>query len=340
MANQLDGTVTMIDGVSLAIIGTIPIGAQPEAVLYFGGGQECCVSNFMVTLLASSEIVATGRDSQGVLWKGSPHKVPSESLNKAGAGIRGLTGAWPYLFVTDALSGRLTYFDAMPRAFDSDPLSRSAFADLGNSLMGAVRTPFSNVRDELYVADKEANSVVVQELGNNGWQTSTSIVVGKQPTGVSVRASGDKVYVTNYADNTVSVIDVYQHNVIDTIPVGGGPVSMGEFIRARPDYLPAPFAFNPAYGQSSIYMQKIVVSNSVAIAGFDVNVPISVTCSAGASACGYSVNGGPWTSTPGWLAPGQPAVRVKVAAPLVAKTTATATLKVGGRSANFTVSSK
>ena len=46
---------------------------------------------------------------------------------------------------------------------------------------------------------------------------------GKSPAGVAVSPDGKKVYVTNYGDKTVSVIDTATKAVTATVSVGRGP---------------------------------------------------------------------------------------------------------------------
>jgi len=48
--------------------------------------------------------------------------------------------------------------------------------------------------------------------------------------GVAVNPAGSHVYVANYRDNTVSVIDTGNNTVVGTTAVGRGPVAFGKFI--------------------------------------------------------------------------------------------------------------
>ena len=54
-------------------------------------------------------------------------------------------------------------------------------------------------------------------------QVAKTLKTGPGAHGVSVSADGALVFVTNTADDSVSVIDVRQQNVIGTVPVGDGP---------------------------------------------------------------------------------------------------------------------
>jgi len=58
--------------------------------------------------------------------------------------------------------------------------------------------------------------------------------VGKDPRGVAITPDGRYVYVANYGDDTISVIDTTNNKVIDTIKVGKRPVAFGQFIGKLP----------------------------------------------------------------------------------------------------------
>ena len=69
-------------------------------------------------------------------------------------------------------------------------------------------------------------------MGRLLWMTS--VVVGTRPSGVDVTPDGSKVYVANFASNTVSVIATATNTVIATVTVGQFPVSIGRFIAPTP----------------------------------------------------------------------------------------------------------
>jgi YVTN family beta-propeller protein len=62
-----------------------------------------------------------------------------------------------------------------------------------------------------------------------------TVTVGNAPTGIGVSADGGKVYVTNSADGTVSVIDTQFGTLAKTITVGTSPSA----IAAMPSIPPA-----------------------------------------------------------------------------------------------------
>lgn len=68
-----------------------------------------------------------------------------------------------------------------------------------------------------YIANSYSDSVWVIDTANNG--VHAIVRVGGGPYGVAVQPDGDHVYVTNQADNSVSVIDATTNTVSVTIPL-------------------------------------------------------------------------------------------------------------------------
>jgi YVTN family beta-propeller protein len=60
---------------------------------------------------------------------------------------------------------------------------------------------------------------------------NTVIQVGREPLEIAINAAGTRAYVTNFSDNTVSVIDLGTNTVTETIEVGRGPNGLA----VRPD---------------------------------------------------------------------------------------------------------
>jgi YVTN family beta-propeller protein len=82
-----------------------------------------------------------------------------------------------------------------------------------------------------YVPVPSTNTLWVMAAPTNG--LIAEIPVGHYPGSVAQSAAG-AVYVTNYDDNTVSVIDPVSQSVVATILVGNGPFAFGNFIQPGP----------------------------------------------------------------------------------------------------------
>jgi YVTN family beta-propeller protein len=66
---------------------------------------------------------------------------------------------------------------------------------------------------------------------------------------VAVTPDGKKVYVANYAANTVPAIDTATNAVAAIIPVGVDPIAFGSFIQPAPSFAGTPGKAN-CYGRS------------------------------------------------------------------------------------------
>ena len=95
--------------------------------------------------------------------------------------------------------------------------------------------------------------------------------------------------------------------------------------------VPNSFSFTPL---NSVGPSTVQVSNAIIVTG--TNVPTTISVSSGAE---YSVNGGPYTSTPGVVAPGAQ-VTVRVTSSTVYGTSVTAMLTIGSVSSAFVVTTK
>ncbi len=78
---------------------------------------------------------------------------------------------------------------------------------------------------------------------------------------------------------------------------------------------------------------SLQISNPITVTGTTIGVPITIS-----SGAQYSINGGPFTSTPGVVSPGDQ-VRVRMPAPSTYSTTASALLNIGGIETKFSVAS-
>jgi uncharacterized repeat protein (TIGR01451 family) len=92
--------------------------------------------------------------------------------------------------------------------------------------------------------------------------------------------------------------------------------------------VPSPFRFSPL---KNVAPSSSQVSNAITVTG--TNVPTTISVSSGAE---YSINGGPYTSTPGIVSPGA-RVTVRLTAPAAYSTSGSAVLTIGGVDATFTV---
>lgn len=342
VANRQDGTASLIDAFTLTVKDVIAVGALPQAV---AENRYWCQydysADFFISRVDGSgsvQMFQANDYNEGQLSSPSPVAPYQPGFYGSEAPLpTAIVGVGNGLVaVADAANGQLTF--ASPPEPDCcwtgyPPVSVS------RTLMGLAHSSHTG---SYYLTDPAANSLLLTYLDTGGFADVAGLEVGHRPMGVAVRPQGDKIYVANQDSNSVSVVDAYQYHVIATVPVGNAPVSMGEFIGTERDLLPDPFSFAPVTAVSTTWKKVVAVSNSVAITGFDAQVPMLIQCRPYLDVdCGYSVNGGPWEHSPGVLQPGLNSVRVKVVAPTIKPGTKAVTnfvtLKVGGRSATFYV---
>ena len=86
-------------------------------------------------------------------------------------------------------------------------------------------TPIAVTHDDDYVwsVNPDNDSVSVFKVSNDLNTKIAEVKVGKEPWCVAITPDDEKVYVTNMASGTVSVISTYEKRVVDTIRVGTEP---------------------------------------------------------------------------------------------------------------------
>jgi YVTN family beta-propeller protein len=75
-----------------------------------------------------------------------------------------------------------------------------------------------------YVPLNGENQLAIVDLATNA--LVARLPTGRNPIGVSVNAGGNRVYVTNFDDGTVTVFDSLRNQVVSTIAVGADPVGV------------------------------------------------------------------------------------------------------------------
>ncbi len=87
-------------------------------------------------------------------------------------------------------------------------------------------SPIAITRDGrwIWVVNPDSNSVSVIDVWNDANTKVREISVGRNPRCLAITPNGDKVYVTNQRDGTVSVIDADEYRVRKVIKVGTEPV--------------------------------------------------------------------------------------------------------------------
>ena len=79
---------------------------------------------------------------------------------------------------------------------------------------------------EAFVTNSASGTVSVIERSGRGFAETATIPVGTEPRPCALTPDGDLLYVGNYTEGTVSVIDTRSKQVIDTVEVGDNPAAI------------------------------------------------------------------------------------------------------------------
>ena len=223
VANEADETVSVIDAQSKAVVASILVGPHPSWLALSPDGERLYVSSgagISVIDTTANGLVATLRVG----------KMTSVAVDPQGKRLYAVFSGFPYargtIFVIDASTGEV---------LDETTLDPGSFAIALNP--AGTRAYVANQGTEDFAGDTISviDTASLAVIGK-------AYIVGGPPTGVSVSPSGTHLYVAvsnvhlalltgmfSRADY-VAVIDTATNAVIDTIPVGGEPLSFGHFI--------------------------------------------------------------------------------------------------------------
>jgi len=95
------------------------------------------------------------------------------------------------------------------------------------SIPGATVAVWDPVSDRVYVSCQNSSQVAVVDCATDS--LLTYIPVGDCPIKMYVNAPGRKLYVLNYDDRSVSVVDLTANQVVKTIVIGGCDVNAGYY---------------------------------------------------------------------------------------------------------------
>jgi YVTN family beta-propeller protein len=192
VANAGDGTVTILDGSSDAVVATVPIGDHPYSIAVDGATGKVYVTH---TFSDQLSILDGTTNAASDLKTGSSDLIAINSQT----GIIYLLG----------YGGAVKVLDASSRQFAERPVGKHAWGLTLNDATGAV-----------YVTRIENADVAV--VGSAS-AASTSFPAGEIPCAITVDPKTNTLYVADYGDNTVSVIDATTGKKLATIPVGHHP---------------------------------------------------------------------------------------------------------------------
>jgi YVTN family beta-propeller protein len=135
-------------------------------------------------------------------------------------------GQHPFGITLDAAAGRA--YTANVTGDDVSVLDLAAGREIGRVQTGRRPYVIALTQGRGFVTDQYAGSVTAFDLAT--LKPIADIDVGDHPEGIAADEDG-RLYVANWGDNTLSVLDARTLKVIKTIPTGNGPRSFGTFLR-------------------------------------------------------------------------------------------------------------
>jgi YVTN family beta-propeller protein len=237
VANAGDGTVTVLDGNSDAVLATVPVGNHPYSiavnsttakvyVTHTYGGQLNILDGMTNTAsdikTGSSDLIAINSRTGTVyllgyggavkVLEGASQKITERPVGKHAWGLtlNDITGA---VYVT-----RIENADVA--AINPDSLSVISLS-AGVIPCAIAVNPQAN---QLYVANYGDNSASVIDA-TTGRKIAT-VPVGRHPKAIAFDAKRNLIYVANTGDGTVTVIDTASNSVVATLPAGKNPYAL------------------------------------------------------------------------------------------------------------------
>ena len=193
VANVDDGTVSVIDGKTDAVVATVPIGPHPYSI-----AADSAAGKIYVSRTYSDQLTVIDAETNQVsgIKAGSPDLIAVDPKMHL-AYLLGYEG------------GDLTILDGATHSVTRNSVGMHAWGIALNAQTGAV-----------YIAKIGDAQVAVLEPGST---SPKMIPAGRIPCSVAVNAQTNTVYVANYGDNSITVIDGATGRTVATITVGKRP---------------------------------------------------------------------------------------------------------------------
>ena len=241
VANADDGTVSVIDGRTDAVVATLKVGAHPYAIAMNSAKGEVYVSRtysdeMMVirespdgatdsvtgVKFGSPDVLAVNETSGKVYMVGYESETvgvmdgESKKFSKLAAGVH----LWGLVV------NRSTGVVYATRTQDREVLALLPDGTRVEIATGSIPCAIAvNAKtNRAYAVNYADDSVTVIDGGTE--KAIATMLVGKRPEGVAVDEVRNRIYVTNTLGGSVTVIDGVSNKVLETIPAGKNPYAV------------------------------------------------------------------------------------------------------------------
>ena len=213
VTNENSGDLSVIDGSTLEVIATVPLGKRPRGIHASPDGKTIYVA------LSGSPIAGPGVDES---------KLPPPDKTADGIGV---------FDVGQNKVLRLIQSGSDPENFDLSRDGREIFVSNEDDSKASMIDVASGKVTKTFAMGEEPEGVKITPNGKFVYVTSEStgtisvidiaagkitktFKVGRRPRSVAFMPNGSRAYVNAENDGTVTVVDCVKHEVIKTISLG------------------------------------------------------------------------------------------------------------------------
>jgi YVTN family beta-propeller protein len=196
VASAGDGTVSVIDGKTDTVLATLKVGSHPYSIAADSAAGKVYLSR---TYSNELTVIDAATDAISGVKTGSPDLIAVNAKTHT-------------VYLLGYEGGDLTVLDGVALTFQKTTVGMHAWGMALNETSGT-----------LYVTRPGYAEVAVLQAGS---LTPTRIPTGQIPCSVAVNSNTNQVYVANYADDSITVIDGTTSKAVATIPVGRRPQSV------------------------------------------------------------------------------------------------------------------
>ena len=208
-ANRVSNTVSVIVGG--VVTATLPVGNGPTGICVSADGLHIYVSNYFANTIS-------------VITKTAGPTYTVTSVIPVGNGPYGIAIIGNLLYIAN-------YNSSSVGVLNTSTFNITNITGLGSNPNGVAISPDGST---VIVTNRGSANISLISTFNNLVTPGSPYTVGSGPIGVSFSPDGSNAYIVNNSSNSVSVFNISSLSVTATIPVGAGPVSLGNFTGCVP----------------------------------------------------------------------------------------------------------
>jgi YVTN family beta-propeller protein len=209
------GTVSVINGTTNTIVANIPVGKNPQAIVYNPANRLVYTANTLSNTL--SIINGTSNSLVGSIIVGAfPGKNPT------GITINPINNT---IYVTNMGSNTVSVINGTTNVIINNITLATGEQEEekgGTGFFSPAGIAYNSDNGNLYVTNRGSDTLSVINGTTNALVDEIS-VNAIAPSGIVYNAANNYIYVTNMGSNTVSVINGTTNAIVTNIPVGLGP---------------------------------------------------------------------------------------------------------------------